>query len=184
LGRVPAAALFIHVAALRARTHETFVRLQAAAPRLAGADVPLAEAPRVNRTIALLSLASLVLAGCKEVKPDSVPLIHGSTNIAIHNVKYYSSNPGNMSSGEGSTYYVVCQVTFTNTLGFDAAPEPKNFQLVDPLGNTYIGVDGGSAALVGISNYRGIVKKDDKQDYTIAFHVPANVSGAIFYAPF
>jgi hypothetical protein len=146
--------------------------------------VPLAETRRVNRTIAVLSIGVLLLAGCKEVKPDSAAVIHGSTNVAIHSIKFYAANTGNMSSGEGSTYYVVCQLTFTNTLGYDAAPEAKNFQLIDPVGNAYVGVEGGSGVLVGISNFRGIVKKDDKQDYTIAFHVPANVSGAIFYAPF
>lgn len=138
----------------------------------------------MNRTLALLLFAACALAGCKQVKPDAAPLIRGSTNVAVRTVKYFAANAGNLSSGEGPSYYVVCELTFTNTLGFDSAPEAKNFQLVDPVGNTYVGIDSGAGALIGVSNYRGIVKKDDRQDYTIGFHVPANVSGAVFYASF
>jgi hypothetical protein len=137
----------------------------------------------VNRTAALAVLGALLLAGCKEPKQGPASTIQGSTNVELHTVKFFTAASGNTSSGLRESYYVVCALTFTNTYGFDVAPEPKNFVLTDPIGNQYIGVDTGSSQLVGISNYRGLVKKDEKQDYTIAFHVPANVAGAIFYSP-
>jgi hypothetical protein len=137
----------------------------------------------VNRAIPSIFVAVTLLAGCKQTPPGPSTAILSSTNVAIHGYRFYSAASGNTSSGERESFYAVCAITFTNTLGFDVAPEPKNFVLTDPVGNQYVGVDTGATALVGISNFRGIVKKDERQDYTIAFHVPANVSGTIFYAP-
>ncbi len=55
--------------------------------------------------------------------------------------------------------------------------------LQTPDGAVFVGTDTGDSALVGISNYGGTVPKDQKQDYTIAFRVPANATGTVYYQP-
>ena len=125
-------------------------------------------------------VAACLLAGCNEPPPSS-NLITGSTNVVIHSFKYVPMNAGNLSSATNNTYYVICQVTFTNTLGYDTSPQPKNFHLVDAGSNIFVGVDSGNNALIGISNYGGIVKNGDKQDYTIAFAVTATTGGTVYY---
>jgi hypothetical protein len=140
----------------------------------------------VRRAIVAVLVTACILAGCKE--PDSegaaVPQIQGSTNVEMHGFKYVPTQSSNMSSGTNDQFYVICKLTFTNTLGYDTSPQPKNFILQDPIGNEFVGVDSGDAALIGISNYGGLVKKDQKQDYTVAFRIPPNTTGAIFYSPF
>jgi hypothetical protein len=129
-------------------------------------------------------VAACVLAGCKEPAPTTSTEIAGSTNVEMHSYKYVPTQSSNTSSGTNDQFYVICKLTFTNTLGYDTAPLPKNFTLQDSLGNQFTGVDSGDAALIGISNYAGVVKKDEKQDYTVAFRIPPNTSGQVFYSPF
>ncbi len=139
----------------------------------------------MRRAIVAVLVAACILAGCKE--PDSegsAAQIQGSTNVEMHGFKYVPTQSGNTSSGTADQFYVICKLTFTNTLGYDTSPQPKNFILQDPIGNEFVGVDSGDSALIGISNYGGIVKKDQKQDYTVAFRIPPNTTGAIFYSPF
>jgi hypothetical protein len=139
----------------------------------------------VKRAVVAAFIAACVLTGCKEPGPDAeaaAAQIQGSTNIVIHGYKLVPTQSANMSSGTNDQFYVICKLTFTDTLGFDVAPQPKNFQLQDPLGNVFYGVDSGDAALIGISNYEGIVKEGQRQDYTVAFRVPPNTSGTVFYS--
>jgi hypothetical protein len=140
--------------------------------------------PDVRRAIVAVLVAACVLSGCKEPAPVGSAEIQGSTNVEMHGSKYVPTQSSNMSSGTNDQFYVICKITFTNTLGYDTAPEPKNFILQDPIGNQFVGVDSGDAALIGISNYGGLVKKDQKQDYTVAFRIPPNTSGSVFYSPF
>ena len=137
----------------------------------------------MNRTSALACLvACLALSGCQEPKADAVPLVTGSRDIVVRSARTYQADPGATTSSQA--YYIVCVVTFTNDLGYDVAPAAKNFVLQDALGQTYVGVDSGATAFVGVSNYSGIVKKDDKQEYTVGFRVPANTRGSVFYAAY
>jgi hypothetical protein len=139
----------------------------------------------VKRALVVALFAACILTGCKEPTPEAAAeaaQVQGSTNIAMHGYKFVPSQSANMSSGTTDQFYVICKLTFTNTLGFDTAPQPKNFQLQDPLGNVFYGVDSGDSALIGISNYEGIVKEGQRQDYTIAFRVPPNTSGTVFYS--
>ena len=127
-------------------------------------------------------LVACVLAGCKDVKPVPSDLITGSQEITIVSVKTYQTS-GDTTTGTQATF-VVAKLTFKNDVGYDTTPEPKNFVLTDSLGQQYVGVDSGDTSLVGISNYGGVVKRGATQEYTIAFRVPANTSGSIFYSPF
>jgi len=136
----------------------------------------------VRRWLVGFALATFVLTGCKDVKPGPNELIAGSQEVIVNSLKTYQTS-GDVTTGTQATY-VVAKVTFKNDLGYDTTPEPKNFILTDSLGQQYVAVDSGDSALVGISNYSGTVKKGASQDYTIAFRVPANTSGSIFYSPF
>ena len=136
----------------------------------------------MKRITVLGAAAVLVLAGCKQPPSAGDAAVNGSTNIVVHEAKIYPAPVGATELGSG--YYIVCKLTFTNTYGHDIAPEPKNFVLYDAYGQPYVGVDSGTSVMVGISNYSGIVKKDEKHDYTIGFRVQAVTSGAVFYAPY
>jgi hypothetical protein len=135
----------------------------------------------VKQSVLIAGLAAcLAFAGCQQPKQEAVPLASGSTNIVVHATRMYTADVGNTMTSQA--YYIVCTFTFTNDTGHDTSPQPKNFVLQDPLGQTYVGVDSGAASLVGISNYAGVVKKDAHQDYTIGFRVPANTRGTVFYS--
>ncbi len=138
---------------------------------------------QVMRALVAALIAACVLVGCKEPSPEAdAAQVQGSTNVVIHGFKFVPTQSANMSSGTNDQFYVICKLTFTDTLGFDVAPQPKNFEFQDPLGNVFVGVDSGDAALIGISNYEGIVKEGQRQDYTVAFRVPPNTSGIVFYS--
>jgi hypothetical protein len=122
----------------------------------------------------------LALAACQQPKQEAIPLVAGSTDIVVHSSRMFTADIGTTLSSQA--FYIVCTLTFTNDTGHDASPEPKNFVLQDQLGQSYVGVDSGAAALVGISNYAGVVKKDAHQDYTIGFRVPSNTRGTVFYS--
>jgi hypothetical protein len=138
----------------------------------------------VNRLLALssLALALLVPAGCKQPTPEATTPVGGSSNVTVRSSKVYRADMG--ATDASVAYYIVCEVTFTNTLGHDVYPEPKNFVFFDAYGQPYPGIDSGSTALIGISNYSGVVKTDAKQDYTIGFRVPSVTSGAVYYAAY
>jgi len=122
----------------------------------------------------------MLLAGCKEPNPNAQAPITGSTNIVVHSSRIYQTNPGATDIGPG--YYIVCQITFTNDTGHDVVPQPKNFVFYDASGQPHVGVDTGASELIGISNYKGVVQRDAKQDYTIGFRVSTVSSGAVYYA--
>ena len=134
----------------------------------------------MKRQTALTLLACMALIGCKQPTAQASTPVSGSSNVVVRSTKVYDAHVGATDIGQG--YYIVCQLTFTNDLGHDVAPEPKNFVFYDAYGQPYPGVDSGSSVLIGVSNYTGIVKKDAKQDYTVAFRVPSVTSGSVFYA--
>jgi len=139
----------------------------------------------VNRSVFALLVAVLVLAlpaGPALARKTAI-FVSGSTNVEIHSSKYFPTMSGNVSGATEDQYYIVCKLTFTNDLSYDTAPAPKNFILQTPSGGQYVGVDSGDSSLVGISNFSGLVPKDQKQDYTIAFRVPANTTGTVYYSP-
>jgi len=103
-------------------------------------------------------------------------------NVAVRSTAVYAADIRATASSQA--YYLVCRITFTNTLGHDVAPSPSNFVFYDAYGQPYYGVDSGTASLIGVSNYRGVVKPDDKQDYIVGFRVPNVTSGAVYYASY
>ncbi|MBV9103770.1 MAG: hypothetical protein JO060_09265 [Candidatus Eremiobacteraeota bacterium] len=124
---------------------------------------------------------SLLLASCKTPTPQATTVaVQGSTNVQVRGSNVYAADIG--ASASSQAYYIVCRVTFTNTLGHDVSPQAKNFVFYDALGQPYVGVDSGASWFVGVSNYAGVVKPDAKQDYTIGFRVPSPTSGSVYYA--
>jgi hypothetical protein len=122
------------------------------------------------------------LVGCKPPAPEAVSAaVTGSTNVEVRSTSVYRAESSTI--GSSQTYYIVCRLTFTNTLGRDVVPQAKNFVFYDAYGQPYPGMDSGATSLIGISNYAGTVKPDAKQDYTVGFRVPALTSGAVYYAP-
>ena len=136
----------------------------------------------MKRLVAYALLAGMALAAGPVAAADTAQPVTGSKDITVASVKTYQTSVGTADLGQ--PVYFVCRLTFKNDLGYDTTPEPKNFILTDSLGTQYVGFDSGDVALVGISNYGGVVKQDATQDYTIAFRVPANTTGAVFYSPF
>ena len=139
------------------------------------------------KRLAFALFACAVLAAAAGQSPaaarKTAVFVAGSTNVEIHSTKFFPTMSGNVSGATEDQYYIVCKLTFTNDLGFDTAPQPRNFVLQTPDGAVFVGTDTGDSALVGISNYGGTVPKDQKQDYTIAFRVPANATGTVYYQP-
>jgi hypothetical protein len=154
--------------------------------RREGCPALLHEAEGVRRIV----FAAFVCAACALVSPKeslaaskTADFVASSTNVQVHSFKYFPTLSGNVSGASNDQYYLVCKLTFTNDIGYDTAPLPKNFVLQTPTGAIYQGVDSGDSSLVGISNFAGLVPKDQKQDYTIAFRVPANTTGTVYYQP-
>jgi hypothetical protein len=134
----------------------------------------------VKRISALAVLAAVALAGCKEPTPfNPAAPVTGSSNIEIRSAQVYQATVGATDMNQG--YYLVCKLVFTNDLGHDVTPQPKNFLFYDASAQPHVGVDSGASALVGISNYAGVVKKDAKQEYTIGFRIQSVSTGSVYY---
>lgn len=131
--------------------------------------------------LALLCVATL-LSGCKdpqgaELKPAS-GFLRAGQDIAIKEMRTYATTDAVAYSHD--QYYVV-RLNFTNSLGFPLKPRIDHFVIEDTAKVRYLGVDSGSVALIGISNYDGTLQKGESHDYTVGFRVPLNTQGQIFY---
>lgn len=132
----------------------------------------------------LLVAACLVftLGGCKDpggAQNDSENrLVRPASDIAIKSVRTFA--PSDQVAGSNDEYYVIT-FTFTNDQGMSLAPRVNHFVLQDILNRRFFGVDSGNTALVGISNYEGVLKVGDSHDYTIGFRVPQDSTGTLFY---
>jgi len=131
--------------------------------------------------LALLCVATL-LAGCKEPQGSEVKtasgFIRSGQDIVIKDMRAYPTSDAVAYTND--QYYVV-RFGFTNNLGLALKPKIDHF-VIEDLGKVrYLGVDSGSTALVGISNYDGILQKGDSHDYTVGFRVPLNTQGQLFY---
>ena len=129
--------------------------------------------------------AAAALAGCKEPNGPAVdPAVGGiraGTDIVIHGLRERSAND-DMTTSSTDIYYIV-DFQFTNDLGYALAPRIDHFVISDRQQRRYIGLDTGSSALVGISNYEGILQRDEKHDYTVGFRVPLDTQGQLVYDP-
>ncbi|GAC1301400.1 MAG: hypothetical protein NVSMB19_09470 [Vulcanimicrobiaceae bacterium] len=132
-------------------------------------------------SLALLCVATF-LAGCKtpqgtDVQPSS-GLIRAGQDIVIKELRTYATSDAVAFSND---QYYVARFTFTNNLGFALKPRIDHFVIEDLRKVRYLGVDSGSAALVGISNYDGVLQRGEAHDYTVGFRVPLNAQGLLFY---
>ncbi len=137
----------------------------------------------MNRSALLALVVSVfALAGCKD--PDGAAaspatgLVRPAPDIAIKSVRTFS--PSDAVAGSNDEYYVVA-FTFTNDEGMSLAPRIDHFVIQDIQNARYFGVDSGNVALVGISNYGGVLKVGDSHDYTVGFRVPHDTTGTLFY---
>lgn len=126
--------------------------------------------------------ATTFLAGCKdpqgtEVKPGA-SFVRAGQDIVIKEIRTYATTDN--IAGSHDEYYVI-RFAFTNNLGLALRPKIDHFVIEDNGKVRYLGVDTGSAALVGISNYDGVLEKGDSHDYTVGFRVPINTQGQLFY---
>lgn len=140
-----------------------------------------AEARRVPRSLALLVLLALPLAGCKEPQEPSgasAALVRSGTDITIKAVRT-SATGDNVGSGSDEFYLVT--FTFKNDLGYALTPRIDHFVLEDAERRRFLGADSGSPALVGISNAVAQLQPGDAHDYTVGFRVPQNTTGTLYY---
>ena len=134
-------------------------------------------------SIVATAVIALALCGCQEVKPGPSAIVSGSSNVQIISAQMVSTNDAGNSVGGQATWYLIAKIQFTNNLNYEFAPIIANFTLQDPQANRYQAFDSGSTALVGISNYEGVLKKDEKHEYTVAFRVSQGTTGFIYYQP-
>jgi hypothetical protein len=139
----------------------------------------------VKRSAAVLVLLAAPLAGCKE--PPGAPqvaagFVRPGTDVVIENVREISASDALAQSSD--EYYVV-RFAWTNHVGYALAPRIDRFVLEDTNRRRFLGSDSGSAALIGIENYAGLLEQGASHDYTVGFRVPQNTAGTLYYdAPF
>jgi len=135
----------------------------------------------VIRIVSFLSvLFVLALGGCKEPPGQSgdLSLLRAGSDVVIKGIQTYQ--PQDAVAGSNDVWYVVT-FTFTNNQGMTLAPRINHFVVQDDQNRRYLGTDSGSAALVGISNYDGVLKVGEAHDYTVGFRVPQDFRGVLFY---
>ena len=138
---------------------------------------------RAGFVIALAGLATAPLSARGKSKATPVPgdhFVEGSADVVLREFRIVSTSDG--AFGNSDLYY-ICKITFTNDLGQDFSPQIQRFVLEGPDQVQYTGVDSGNQALIGISNHFEKVKVGESHDYTVAFRVPANTQGKIYYDP-
>ncbi|HEY0799167.1 MAG TPA: hypothetical protein VGD50_08450 [Candidatus Baltobacteraceae bacterium] len=130
---------------------------------------------RLGVTLALALV--VVLTGCKEPAGSNVQssVVRGTQDVVVNSVTQY------IDPNDAKQVFYVCQITWTNSAGPDLIPRIERFILTDASENQYPGLDTGAVALIGINNYRGVVKKGETHSFTVGFHVPFNTVGTIFY---
>lgn len=135
---------------------------------------------RISFLAALGAATSLV--GCKEPSATETKATSGfvraGEDIVLKETRVYSTSDA--VAGTNDQYYVI-RFAFTNNLGLAVAPKIDHFVIEDLSKVRYLGVDSGATALVGISNYGGVLAKGEAHDYTVGFRVPINTQGVLFY---
>lgn len=133
-----------------------------------------------QRVCSLLALVVLVFAaGCKQPTGGAAGLgtVKGVGDTVVQSVTQYA-DPSN------SQYvYYVCKIVWTNRSSQDVTPRIAKFILTDADNVRYPALETGSTALIGVSNYHGIVKQGESHEYTVGYRVLTNVVGSIYYDP-
>jgi hypothetical protein len=129
---------------------------------------------------ALMALA-LVLPGCKEYKDQPTSSIEGSRFVKVDEAHFISTDEPSVTLAGTTTTYLIVKITFTNDTNNDLAPAPEQFFYTTPDGTRLHGADQGSSVFIGTSNYKGVVKKGEKQDYTIGFRLTGVTQGGYIY---
>jgi len=137
----------------------------------------LFSAAAVALVIALGCAHPVVAGGTAD---SALGLIRPGADIIIKSISIRT--PADAIAGTNDVYYVV-RFNFTNHLGNTLAPRIDHFAIEDDQKRRFLGADGGSSALVGISNYLGQLKVGDSHDYTVGFRVPLSTQGTLFYDP-
>ncbi|GAC1311564.1 MAG: hypothetical protein NVS2B3_14570 [Vulcanimicrobiaceae bacterium] len=136
----------------------------------------------MKRSLCLAMLGAAALAGCKEPQATETKSVSGfvraGQDIAIKETRSYATTDAVAYSHDE---YLVVRFTFTNTLGFALKPRVDHFVIEDLRKVRYLGVDSGAAALIGISNYEGVLQKGESHEYTVGFRVPIDTQGQLFY---
>ena len=138
---------------------------------------------RVKRLVALAAACiSLALGGCKDpsgaADSPATGLVHPAADVAIESVRTFA--PNDSVAGSNDEFYIVT-FTFTNDQGMSLVPRIDHFALQDIQNTKYYGIDTGNAALVGISNYGGVLKVGDSHEYTVGFRVPHDTTATLIY---
>ncbi len=107
-------------------------------------------------------------------------LVRPGADVVIKSISIRT--PADAIAGTNDVYYVV-RFTFTNHLGNTLAPRIDHFAIEDEQKRRFLGADGGSSVLAGISNFSGQLKVGDSHDYTVGFRVPLSTQGTLFYDP-
>ena len=139
--------------------------------------------PPVKRLISSCALVLVaLLSGCKQPDAGSPTVtssfIHPGVDIVIKSVHTYA--PNDNAAGSNDEIYVI-QFNFTNSSGSTFAPKIDHFVIEDLDRRRFFGMESGNAALIGISNYRDLLKPGDSHDYTAGFRVPTNTTGTLLY---
>lgn len=135
----------------------------------------------VKRSAAVLVLLAAPIAGCKEPPAASEPVagfVRAGTDVVILDVRELAA--GDALAQSSDEYYVV-RFAWTNRVGRALAPRIDRFVLEDTNRRRFLGADSGSAALVGIDNYAGLLQQGVSHEYTVGFRVPANTAGTLYY---
>jgi hypothetical protein len=129
---------------------------------------------------AVLALA-FVLPGCKEYKDQPTSAIEGSRFVKVDEAHFISTSEPSVTLAGTTTTYLIVKITFTNDTNADLAPAPEQFFYTQTDGTRLHASDQGSSVFIGVSNYKGIVKKGEKQDYTIGFRLSGQTQGGYIY---
>jgi len=128
--------------------------------------------------VILLGVAAAARAGA--ASDSTLGLVRPGVDVVIKSISVRT--PADAIAGTNDVYYVV-RFTFTNHLGNTLSPRIDHFAIEDDQKRRFLGADGGSPALVGISNYSGQLKVGDSHEYTVGFRVPLDTQGTLFYDP-
>ncbi len=125
---------------------------------------------------------ALALAGCKDYKDTPVTnQVEGSRFIKVDEAHLISTSEPSVTLGGTTTTYLIVRVTFTNDTNNDLSPAVQQMIYVEPDGTLLHGNDEGSSVFIGTSNYKGIVKKGEKHDYTVGFRLTGPTQGGYIY---
>ncbi len=140
----------------------------------------------VKRSTLLVGLTALFgLAGCKEPTqaPDSKTVstngfVRPGASIEVKEMRTYGTSDA---VGASNDEYYVIRFKWTNDTGTPLLPKIDHFIIEDLDKRRFLGLETGNAALIGISNYAGVLQKDESHEYTVGFRVPQGTQGRLFY---